>query len=66
VNAVRRFGAFWWDFVIGDDWRLALVAALALATTALVAHNGGSAWWITALAVVAVLVGTIARARPRK
>ena len=24
MNALRRFGHFWWDFVIGDDWRIAV------------------------------------------
>ena len=32
---LRSFGAFWYDFVVGDDWRGAAAVALALATTAL-------------------------------
>ena len=23
MRRLRRFGTFWWDFVIGDDWRIA-------------------------------------------
>jgi hypothetical protein len=64
VKALRRFGAFWWDFVIGDDWRLAFAGGLALALTALLAHNDKAAWWVTPVVVVGVLVGTVARARP--
>ena len=30
---LRSFGAFWYDFVIGDDWRGAAVVAVALALT---------------------------------
>jgi hypothetical protein len=36
VRFVRGFGRFWYDFIIGDDWRIALgvVAVLALAAAA--------------------------------
>ena len=35
---LRSFGAFWYDFVIGDDWRGAAVVAGGLAATALLVH----------------------------
>ena len=37
---LRSFGAFWYDFVIGDDWRGAAVVACALALTALLRSSG--------------------------
>jgi hypothetical protein len=45
-----------WDFVVGDDWRLALGVVLALGVTALAAGAGATAWWITPV-VIAVLLG---------
>ena len=36
---LRSFGAFWYDFVIGDDWRGAAVVVLALALTAVLVHG---------------------------
>ena len=51
-----------WDFVVGDDWRTALGAALAIALTALAAQAGIAAWWIMALAVPALLALSIRRA----
>jgi hypothetical protein len=27
MSWLRRFGSFWYDFIVGDDWRLALVGA---------------------------------------
>ena len=32
IAHVKAFGAFWYDFIIGDDWRIAagVVAALAI------------------------------------
>lgn len=26
---LRRFGAFWWAFIVGDEWRFALIVAIA-------------------------------------
>ena len=65
-NRVVSFGRFWWDFVVGDDWRLAAGALAALATAALVAHAGVTAWWITPTVVIAVLVARLSRATPRR
>lgn len=31
------FGRFWWDFVVGDDWRIAAGVAVALSVGALLA-----------------------------
>jgi len=62
MNRLRGFGRFWWDFVVGDDWRLALGGAVALGLTALVAGLGWSAWWVAPTVIVAVLVFSVARA----
>ena len=32
---VVGFGRFWWDFIIGDDWKIAAGVAVALAAGAL-------------------------------
>ena len=45
------FGRFWWDFVIGDDWTIAVGIAAALGAVAILAHEGISAWWLLPLAV---------------
>jgi hypothetical protein len=65
VKRLRTFGHFWWDFVIGDDWRLALAGAVALALTALVARTSVAAWWIAPAIVITLLVATLAGAKPR-
>jgi hypothetical protein len=57
---------FLWDFVIGDDWRIALGVAVALALTAVLANNGVSAWWLLPSAaglMLTVSVWTVARSR---
>jgi hypothetical protein len=57
---VRRFvvgfGRFWWDFLIGDDWKIAAGVALALATGALlVAETSLSDTTIALLAGAGIL-----------
>jgi len=60
---LRSFGAFWYDFVIGDDWRGAVAVAAALALTALLVHAGKvNAWWLLPVAVTAVLGWSLRRA----
>jgi hypothetical protein len=52
---LRGFFAFLWDFVIGDDWRIAAGVALALGVTALIAGTSVAAWWVLPLGVATVL-----------
>ena len=44
----RGFGRFWWDFVIGDDWRVAVLVAVAIGATAALVAAGVTAWWLHA------------------
>ena len=60
---LRSFGAFWYDFVIGDDWRGAAAVVLALALTAVLVHGAGlNAWWLLPLAAIAALGWSLRRA----
>jgi len=65
MSWLRRFASFWWDFVIGDDWRLAIGGAIALGATGFFAHRGAAAWWITPVVVLTLLVATLVRVKPR-
>jgi hypothetical protein len=55
MSPIRRFALFWWDFIVGDDWRVAVGVALALGLTAVLATTWASAWIVMPLAVAAVL-----------
>ncbi len=59
---VRGFGAFWWDFIVGDDWRIAAGVVLALAGTAALGRTTVPAWWLVPAAVVAMLSLSLWRA----
>ncbi|WP_034260770.1 hypothetical protein [Actinospica robiniae] len=65
TQRLRAFGAFWYDFVIGDDWRVAVVVVIALAATYGVSKTSVPAWWIMPLAVVLILPITLWRARKK-
>jgi hypothetical protein len=62
VSRLRAFGAFWWDFIVGDDWRIAAGVIIALAGTAGLAAAGIAAWWLLPLVVALVLVLSLRRA----
>jgi hypothetical protein len=62
MSLVRSFGLFWWDFVVGDDWRVAAGIACALALTAALTHYGLGAWWLLPLAVAVLLGRSLQRA----
>jgi membrane protein implicated in regulation of membrane protease activity len=59
---VIAFLRFWYDFIIGDDWLIAVGIVAAIALTALIADQGLDAWWVMPLAVVALLAGSLRRA----
>jgi hypothetical protein len=50
-----RFLHFWYDFVVGDDWTVAVGVVIALVVTALLAGAGIAAWWLLPVAVVLLL-----------
>ena len=55
LNALRTFGRFWYDFVVGDDWRIALGVVVSLAAVYGLVKAGVDAWWLPPVAVVALL-----------
>jgi hypothetical protein len=62
VRWLRGFGAFWWDFIVGDDWRIAAGVVIALVVTAILSGAGLPAWWFLPVAVLALLVLSLRRA----
>jgi hypothetical protein len=62
MSRVSAFGRFWWDFVVGDDWRSAAGVLLAIGITAALAAAGFAAWWFLPPAVAVVLWLSLRRA----
>jgi hypothetical protein len=57
MDAVRNFVRFWYGFVVGDDWRVAVGVIVGLALTAALVRANLPAWWLMPVAVV-ILLGT--------
>jgi hypothetical protein len=67
MDRVPSLLRFLWDFVIGDDWRIALAVSCALVLTLVLSNNGISAWWLLPLVVALVLSASVwAVARNRR
>ena len=39
MKFLKAFGLFWYDFVIGDDWKIAVYVVVSLAIVATLAVN---------------------------
>ena len=61
MRYVRAFARFWWDFVVGDDWRAAAGIAGLLALTWFLEHQGYDVWWLLPLGIALVLVESVRR-----
>jgi hypothetical protein len=59
VSYLRRFGLFWWEFIVGDNLPLALGAGIAIGITAWLVHVGLNAWWFLPPAILALLAGSV-------
>jgi hypothetical protein len=61
MNRLGKLATFVWEFVVGDDWTIALGVVGALGITAAVAELD-SAWFVMPLAVVGLLTFSVWRA----
>jgi hypothetical protein len=61
MRCVVSFLRFWYEFIVGDDWRVAAGIAVAIGLTALLAPDV-VAWWVIPAAGVIVLYASLARA----
>jgi hypothetical protein len=62
MKYVRAFGHFWWDFVVGDDWRAAAGIGLVIGATAALVAGGVDAWWLMPAGIATVLWLSLRRA----
>ncbi len=60
---LKAFAHFWYDFIIGDDWRVALGVVLALALTYWLSHTTSAPTaWLVPVVVLVLLPVSIHRA----
>jgi hypothetical protein len=67
MNFIKRFLAFWYDFIVGDDWVVAAGVVVMLAATGALARANlnSSAWVLMPVGVVVVLAISLRRATAR-
>jgi len=64
IGTIRAFGAFWYDFIVGDDWVVALGVLLVLAITYAVSRiTDAPVWWIVVVTVAILLPLSVFRAK---
>jgi hypothetical protein len=59
MNRIQGLFRFLWDFVVGDDWRIAVAVASALLATLVLSNNGVTSWWLLPLVVAATLSASV-------
>lgn len=57
-----RFGTFWYDFVVGDDWTIAVAVVVALIAVAGLSSFGASNFWLLPVVVIGFLGVSLWRA----
>ena len=63
MRRLKSIGAFWYDFVVGDDWRVAALVVAGLAVTAILTHVAKvNAWWLLPVVAFAALAWSLHRA----
>jgi hypothetical protein len=62
VKYLSAFVRFWYDFVVGDDWRVAAGVITALAATAALVAIGLPAWWLLPVAAISFLAVSLLQA----
>ena len=63
IGKLRAFGASWYDFIVGDDWLVALGVVFALAITYAASRlTDAPVWWIVVVTVAILLPLSVFRA----
>jgi hypothetical protein len=63
MKQLKAFGAFWYDFIVGDDWHVAALVVIGLGLTAILAHVAKvNAWWLLPIVAFAALAWSLHRA----
>jgi hypothetical protein len=71
VKFLKAFGQFWYDFIIGDDWKIAVAVVITLAVMVAVMLSGALSDTATtliggALVLVAFSISLAIDVRPKR
>ena len=61
MRFAKGFARFWWDFIVGDDWRIAAgVVGVLAAGALLVAETAVPDWLVAVLAAAGIVLVALA------
>jgi hypothetical protein len=60
-SSVVAFGRFWYRFIVGDDWTVAIAVVAGLLVTALLNARAMAAWWLVPVVVVVMVTVSLGR-----
>lgn len=63
---VVAFGRFWYDFIIGDDWTVAVAVFIGLVATGILNANHIVSWWLMPIIVVVMTGVSVRRTSARR
>ncbi|MCX6015266.1 MAG: hypothetical protein NT020_06730 [Chloroflexales bacterium] len=55
MKYIIAFAEFWIDFIVGDDWRIAVAVVVGLAITTALVRLGIPAWWVMPVGIAGYL-----------
>lgn len=62
MRYLAAFARFWYEFIVGDDWTVAVGVVIAVAATLALARLDVAAWWLIPVAVAGLLTLSLRRA----
>ncbi len=65
-RALRSFGAFWYDFIIGDDWVAAAGVLILLGAAYGLLQIGVRAFWTGPVIIITTTIILVLRAEGRQ
>ncbi len=67
MKYLRGFASFWYHFIVGDDWRVAVGVVIGLNLCSLLVHAGHPhVWWLLPLLIVVMLTISLGMATRRR
>jgi uncharacterized membrane protein len=62
INGLKAFGEFWYNFIIGDDWTIAVGIVIAFFGTEWLKGSTGQSWYLLPIATALLVSNSLVRA----
>jgi len=62
ISGLKAFGEFWYDFIVGDDWTIAVGIVIAFFGTEWLKGSTGQSWYLLPIATALLVSNSLVRA----